>query len=698
MLYTSSVTQNNQKKYIQHLVGVRGIAILMVILFHMCPQYFSNGFYGVDIFFVITGYLLFYGKQTSSPFSFFSFIKKKLLRVYPSLCVLILFAGISMIPFLYDTLIALTHGKNCLYSLLGFSNIFYIKVYSNYFAADSNMNPLLHTWYLSATIQIYLLWAIGQVLLQQTSVCTQRVCLCFIAIASLVYCLSFTLQQLLLDYAGVTWGQDSAVSYYDPLGRLWQILAGGLVCVLPLAKRQWVNCSIGVTSLAILCIIAFCNYPLPAWISILVVVCTVLILKYAGEVHKLKLFENPPLLFLGKISFSLYLVHFPILVFYRHWERSSPNLFWLTILLLTSILCAWALWRWVETSHFSRRGNLILFTSALFLACFVRGVFKLGLHWDMRDIKYPVYNLSSEHTNYHPSVHIGYDDKLLKGEGGTQALLRAQKTLPPILSLSGIKEKPQFVLIGNSVAQQLYAGFHEIAKQKKISGIHLTTIIFPLWNVHCWLNDSYCWTEEKANAFIDWLKQQPDIHTIVVSYLWKSEFSQLSKYTTWGGQTMPRTPATMHEAAKDFCTKIKEIGKHVVFLTPTPVFMEFEDKSLLGKGEDYVQWRKQRKDIIAPHNEEDPFVISKKEYMSFNEEIFTMLHKLESEGYCKLLHIEHGIFQDGNFSGLHKGVLFGRDKTHITPPASIYILQKVADEFEEIIKHNQANIHVNQNK
>lgn len=595
----------------------------------------------------------------------------------------------SVIPFLYDTGIVRDFGKNCLYSILGVSNIYYIKAYSDYFAIDANMNPLLHTWFLSTTIQIYALWAIGAVMLQRYSRRVRQVFICFVALASFIYSFSYSLQQIAISWDFGGWGQISEVSYYDPVGRLWQIFAGGLILILPASKKRGVNSFLFVVGLLIIASITLCNQPLPIYSSIMIVAGTVLVLRYAGESKMRILLENKPLLFLGSISFSLYLIHFPLFVFYKRWERTVPDFVWGGILLIIAIAGAWALWRWIESRRLSRISGFILFSLAMILTLLARGSYRLGWIWNTREVTYPAYELTEEHVNCPESVYVGYKGSLLKANGGTTYMLGAGGPMHSILSLGG--SSPQFVLVGNSVAQELYAGFHEICKKKSISGIHLTTIIYPMWNYREWQTDSYCWTEEKADAFIEWLSRQPDIHTVVVSYLWKNVGdSQQIEYVNWNGQTVKKgRKEVMLGAAKEFCNRVKKVGKHVLILTPTPVFMEFKEKYQLGKGEDYVQWRRQRGKEIDPQREEDPFVVSKREYMEFNKEEFAILNQLEREGYCDLLHIEQGIFQNGNFPGLYDGTLFCMDRAHITPPASIYIMQEVADEFETLILKNK---------
>ena len=465
--------------YLQYITGLRGFAILMVVLFHMCPEYFFNGFLGVDVFLVITGFLLFYGWKQDAPFSCVSFIKKKVFRIYPLLSVLIIISTIIILPFLYDASLARDYGMSSMSSMLGYSNILYIRKYSDYFATDSNLNPLLHTWYLSVTIQIYLLWAVGGVVLQHTTLCFRRIFICCIAFASLLYSVSYFVQQVAIDYGFGGWAQCSPVSYYDTMGRIWQVLAGGLVCILPVARRRIVNLVLFLAGVLTVCVLVFCNQKLPEYMSIFVVAGTILILRYASYTSMRMLLENKLLLFLGKVSFSLYIIHFPILVFYRRWERTEPDITCGIILFVLFLVFAWGLWRWIETRKFSALAAGLLVAFSLALSLTARGVNRLGLHWDIRVISYPAYELTEEHIRYPQSVWDGYCEKLLCGDSGTQTLLRSEDVTPDIISLSGKKASPQFVLVGNSVAQQMYAGFHEVCKARNIPGVHLTTIVTP---------------------------------------------------------------------------------------------------------------------------------------------------------------------------------------------------------------------------
>ena len=664
----------------------------MIVLFHLSPDNIPNGFIGVDIFLVITGYLLFRDWNSSEHFQFLSFTRKKIIRIYPPLSVLILLAVLCSIPFFYGIGTSVLIGQSGLYSLSGVSNYFYMRHYSDYFATASNLNPLLHTWYLAVTIQIYLIWVILRTTLQRFPHALRNLAIILLAIASIFYSFSYELQFYMNNWGIGNWGQEKAISYYDTLGRIWEVLAGGIVYLLPDFRRNYVNTLLSMIGLGLLVTMAFCNTELPSGTSIATVICTILVLKYTGAGRCRMLLENKPLLLLGKVSFSLYLMHFPIIAFYRRWEKSEPSLEASIILLLLCIIMAWGLWKYIESRRLPRLNIISLILCAFITAGFVRGAHKLGIRWDREDFSYPTYELTNEHHTMADSVRTGYNDELLQGDDGTQLLLDAPYTqIYPILSLSGKQDKPQFVLVGDSNAQHFYAGFHEICKAQNIPGIHLTTIVYPTWDHQIWLSSSYCWTKQKANAFIHWLKQQPELHTVVISHLWKAYARPDKNPKNWDGREITLTDKwkwKLH-AVREFCTQLNKIGKHVVILTPSPVFSDFIDRADLGTGGEYMQWRKLRGWEIDPTHGQDPFVITKEEYTTFNTEVFRMLNRLEEEGYCKLLHIERGIFKEGHFCGVHNNTLYCRDKTHITPAASIYIMQGVADEFARIIQHNK---------
>lgn len=149
----------NKQGFLVYLSGLRGLAILLVVLFHLLPLQFSQGFLGVDIFFVLIGYLLFRSYNSQEPFPFKVFINKKIIRIYPVLACTIVLACVLMAFVIESSNEIKIFDRSAKQALLGQSNIYFNKIYSDYFSDGANLNPLLHTWYLAVTLQVYLMWA-----------------------------------------------------------------------------------------------------------------------------------------------------------------------------------------------------------------------------------------------------------------------------------------------------------------------------------------------------------------------------------------------------------------------------------------------------------------------------------------------------------------------------------------------------------
>ena len=141
-----SSSKESNAGFLMYLGGLRGVAILMIVLFHLVPEYFSQGFLGVEIFLVISGYLLFRGWKEEQPFRLWEFIQKKIVRIVPLLSVLVLVSVIVFAFIALDGNSVRMLGRSALFSLLGVSNVYYAQAYSDYFAPGANLNPLLHTW------------------------------------------------------------------------------------------------------------------------------------------------------------------------------------------------------------------------------------------------------------------------------------------------------------------------------------------------------------------------------------------------------------------------------------------------------------------------------------------------------------------------------------------------------------------------
>ena len=296
--------------------GLRGIAILIVVLFHCGIPGFSGGFVGVDVFFVLSGYLitglLVAEIQKTSELSLLQFYARRVRRLLPAsaltLVVTLLIGAIIMAPSELDLA-----GHAARAAALYISNIFFDKNAGDYFAPDVKSNPLLHTWSLAVEEQFYLFWPLLILL-------GLRVWRSMKALVTVLSGLT------IISLGTGVWftANGGTFAFYELPARAWEFGIGGLAVLLPRGTLKipfgwWV----AFGWLGILAILGSAHFILgdtsfPGWIALIPVMGTVAAL-IAGTEHPRRgvgvVLYSEPLQMLGQLSYSWYLWHWPFLVF-----------------------------------------------------------------------------------------------------------------------------------------------------------------------------------------------------------------------------------------------------------------------------------------------------------------------------------------------------------------------------------------------
>ena len=435
-------------------------------------------------------------------------------------------------------------------------------------------------------------------------------------------------------------------------------------------------------SLAVILGIAFGNTNIGSIAPFLVVICTVLLLGSLPNSCVRRFMEVPLVTYLGKISFSVYIVHFPVIVFYKQWFRDVPSCGIYVILLCAILVLSYILWFFVE----KRKTNLLIagggYSLVVLTSLVVRYHGRLGLEDAMfsKNIVYPAYTTPLKRP--HPRAMEGFDEHKIPEEAGTYALMygKIDENRERLLALGGVDEPPEYVFVGDSNAQHLFSGFDFLSTQYSIPGVHLTSIVIPKWDTYVDNGWGYTWNESKALAFLEWLGHQTSVHTVIVSQLWTRIQQKTQK--NWKTMEVKVTFEDNVAMLRKFCEEVKKTGKQVVLVMPSPLLFKFS-KDVHGTGMEYLMWLHKRNKI----NEVMPcFTMTRVEYMERYSDVIDVFEKWEKEGFCKVLHIEKGIFRNGDFTGYRDGVLRARDATHVTPPEAMEILQTVADDFVLIMQ------------
>jgi peptidoglycan/LPS O-acetylase OafA/YrhL len=300
--------------YRSEIDGLRAIAVLSVIFFHADLAWFSGGFVGVDIFFVISGFLissLIMNDLRLKHFEIKSFYLRRVRRLGPSLFVVLsstLIAGFL----LFDSGRFFELGKGLLSSVLFGSNWLF-TLQANYFDAQSELNPLLHTWSLGIEEQFYLIWPLALITLYKLSRCNLK---SVSGILIVLAVLSFSFNVWLTQKG------NSEAAFFNTFGRIWELLVGAIVAgfvdriTLPTAMAKFLRIA-GISALA-LSIYHYDGATLfPGVAALLPVLGTALILGVSQDKSDIvdRSLSLAPMVFVGKISYSLYLWHWPLLVF-----------------------------------------------------------------------------------------------------------------------------------------------------------------------------------------------------------------------------------------------------------------------------------------------------------------------------------------------------------------------------------------------
>ena len=333
--------------YRPEIDGLRAISVLAVMLFHLGGEMAPGGFVGVDVFFVISGYLitsLIYSERAAGRFSLVSFYVRRIKRIAPALLVTILAtmaAGYLILsPGDYFLL-----ARSSLFALGGASNFFFANN-TGYFDPEAATMPLLHTWSLGVEEQFYVAWPSLLLILWRLSKRTGIPLLASISVLIVASLAAFHLTEI----------ADPKAAFYMPYTRAWELGLGGVVPFLPrMAGRfrsflktllPWLG--LGLIGAAVL---SFAAETTSTWIAITAATLGGFLIIYTTEPHSFvyRILSSAPLVFIGKISYSLYLFHFPMIVLWRHYTGMSGILpeYYLPFI-AGAVLLASLSWRYIE--------------------------------------------------------------------------------------------------------------------------------------------------------------------------------------------------------------------------------------------------------------------------------------------------------------------------------------------------------------
>jgi len=296
--------------YRQDIEGLRAIAVLAVLAFHLDPTFLPGGFQGVDVFFVVSGYVITkLIHSTGADFTFRGFYVRRFWRLFPALCATVGATLLAAYP-IYAATDYATLGWSGLATLFGVSNFFFYGQI-DYLNDNTLVHPLLHTWSLGVEEQFYLLWPFAVVVL------ARRIALGWLVAVTLLASFAFNLVMV---------GIDGQFAFYMAPTRFFEFAAGAAVLIWGSRVPQSLNFALGGLGLVLIAVgFVFVGetYAWPDVYSLLPVGGTGLLLLAGPHPIWRSALGAAPFQFIGRISYALYLVHWPIIVIYRYW-RVAP--------------------------------------------------------------------------------------------------------------------------------------------------------------------------------------------------------------------------------------------------------------------------------------------------------------------------------------------------------------------------------------
>ena len=441
-------------KYRAEIDGLRALAVVPVILFHAGFELFSGGFVGVDVFFVISGYLIttiLIEDIENQRFSIVNFYERRARRILPAL----FFVMLVCIPFAWLWMIP-SQMKDFSQSLVAVSlfasNILFWRE-SGYFDAASEEKPLLHTWSLAVEEQYYVLFPIF--LISAWRFGKNRVFWMIVVMAAI---------SLLLSEWG--WRNKATANFYLAPTRAWELFAGSIAAFI--VQKQGVQKNNFLATLGLAAIIFSIFFydettPFPSVYALVPVMGVVLLVLYA-EIDTLaaKVLSTKGFVGVGLISYSAYLWHQPLLAFARIEILDTQNSSLMLLLSISSILIGYISYRFIETPF--RKKTRIAKKKLFFLALSGLIAFGLvGLLGQMSNGFEFRYRKVLDGDIGHIEFHKYLDENYVNCELPENYSLERERCRQSNIGI------PDWILLGDSHAKHYFIGFAESFKDVNIA-------------------------------------------------------------------------------------------------------------------------------------------------------------------------------------------------------------------------------------
>lgn len=524
-------------EYRREIDGLRALAVTTVLLFHFWPRYFPNGFLGVDIFFVISGFLMtlyILEEYNRKKFKLKTFYLRRILRILP------LTLSVLSIILLFSIFILISKDLSNLYksliAALTFSSNFYFWRTGGYFGSPDALKPLLHIWSLSVEEQFYFFFPITLLIIMYASdkIKTRITLMFFLALAS------FTANLKLIASGG-----HNPAFFLTPF-RIWQFAFGAIGSFVYSNYNQQHSKITIITSitLIVLGLTKFYNLITPGFVVTLGTTLF-LSLRYTKVPIVCLYFSSEYIRKIGLLSFSIYLWHWPIIVFLNYITIDNPSSVQMTLCFALTFILSWISYTYIEQPFRNKIKPSLTVITCLTVTLFLALTTVTLLHFGIPRKK------NSFAENLAASVQDTYRcDTTLRSFGGSRACLLNDKSTNPY----------KLAFLGNSHALMYGPALEKILTSNMQKGLMVTlTGCLPTIDINVEKN---CFELAKAN--LKAILSDNQITTVVIAMSWYQDNLVLKD----GSIAMDKSKKLLLNSTLNLINTLEKAGKSTYLVSP----------------------------------------------------------------------------------------------------------------------------------
>jgi peptidoglycan/LPS O-acetylase OafA/YrhL len=676
-------------KYRSEIDGLRAFSVLSVVAFHAFPHLLTGGFIGVDVFFVISGYLItshIFEKLGRGEFSLTDFYGRRIRRIFPALIlVMVCSLALGWFSLFADEYAQL--GKHVA-SGAAFITNFILANESGYFDQAAHAKPMLHLWSLAIEEQFYIIWPVVLWL-------AWKMKFNLLAITILVAALSFYLN---LHYVE----NNPTETFYWPVGRFWELLSGSILAWLLLHKSDALShlklridkflariissnkvegndsttsnlmSFVGLLLLAYGVIRINGGLPFPSAWTLIPVLGAVLVIASGPNAWFNRIFlMNPIAVWFGLISYPLYLWHWPILSFLRIFDGSENQISNELIIsgIILSIFLSWLTYKFIERPlRFQLPKNKT--TPSLLVSLLVTGLIGFAIYtkegfpdrYGVTPQRGVILFEEYPHPRKNSNCHDVYSD--LSGE-----------VWSCLLSKSDLAD---VAIIGDSHAQQYYQSFAKHLPNKSVLNISMPGCL-PF--VSDELINKFCSNHDKILSF---LKSQKSIKEIYLTGYW-SYLAAGFKFGNFEGQRVAddlndSNVESFVRNGRKVIAELIDSNKHVTIIRDIPDLI-FKPMACLNITSDYLSKLRVNTINFDGITVGDSCVIDKKKFTQRNQPFDDLLNIFISDfPSVSVLDPKEILCEDGKCWVFKNGLPLYYDSDHLTIEGTDYVTQYLLKE------------------